>query len=74
MAGKPAALLAALVSVAVAEGKYFSSKKKKNKKIKIYNFSTLKRAYVRGIMLDFPSYWVLSPSLSFKRGLAARGA
>lgn len=72
MAGKPAALLAALVSVAMAELKYFN--RKKSQKIKIYNFSTLKQAYVRGIMLDFPSYRVLSPSISFKRGLAAWGA
>lgn len=73
MAGRPAALLAALVSAVMAVGKYFSSKNI-YLYIKICNFSTLKWTYVRGIMLDFPNYWALSPSISFKRGLAAWGA
>lgn len=66
MAGRPAALLAALVSVAMAVGKDFSRKKKLN-----LQFLDFEVAYVRGIILDFLSYWLLSPSISFKGGLAA---
>lgn len=60
MVGRPVALFAALLNVAV--GKSFRSKKRN---IKNYNFSTFAWAYVR-----FPGYWTLSPSVSFKRGLA----
>ena len=70
MAGRPVALLAALVNIAMAVGKYFRSKKS----IKICNFSDFEWAYMRGIILDFPGYWALSPSISFKSRLATWGA
>lgn len=67
MAGRPVALLAALVNIAMAVGKYFRRKKKWKK---ICNFSNFEWAYVREITLDFPGYWALSPSIRFKSGLA----
>lgn len=67
MAGRPVALLAALVNIAMAVGKYFRRKKKGS-------FSNFEWSYVKGIILDFPGYWALSPSISLKGGLATWGS